>query len=477
MATEGEAPKVRMIRIEGVIDPFVKEFAVREIRRAEQSGANLLIVEIDSPGGDYFASADIADTLSKLEPKNLRTVAWVPDMAISGGAMIALGCDEIFIRPSAKIGDIIPIQMREGGQFERAPEKALSMVRTTLNELATRKGRPPALIESMADKDLVIYRAIHVDSGRVTYMSEEELEGTDEWKKDAIVPETRESVALTVDGTRAYELSLVEEPVSDFGELKQRLGIPADSVVKAAELTWVDTLVVILKHPAATFLLIMIGLVCVYLEVYTLTGFFGIGAALCFAIFFWSRFLGGTAGWLEVVLFLFGLALIAIEIFVMPGFGVFGVTGALALIFSLILASQTFVIPSTGDEMKQFTRTIGAVAGSLTSVVIMVLVLGRYVPKMPGLRRLVLAPAAADDESPMLDPALAGEESPTALIEHDIALVGMTGTAFSTLRPAGRAQIDGQLIDVVSEGDFIETGARLEVIEVSGNRVVVRPVT
>lgn len=472
--TGGEAPVARLIKVEGTVSAFMQEFVEREIRRAVAADANLIVFEINSPGGELFASKAIADAIADLDPKKHRTVAYIPEMAISGGAMIAFGCDEIYMGPGANIGDIIPLSMQEGGWAEHAPEKILSMLREMLNELAEKKGRPPALLEAMADKDLVVYEVTHVQTQAKSYMSEQELEAeAGIWQKGPVIPETREGVALTVNGDRAYELGLAEEPVGDYREFKQRVGIPAEQVIPASQQTWVDTLVVILKHPAATFLLFMVGLICIYLEVYTMTGFFGIGAALCFSIFFWSRFLGGTAGWLEVVLFLFGAGLIALEIFVIPGFGVFGITGGLAVVFSIILASQTFVIPSTKEQLGQLSRTMGTLSGSIVAVVCLALFAGNFIRRIPGLRNLILAPPNSDETGPQLDPLLAGE-GPVNLTEQDPELLNKQGVAFSTLRPAGRAQIDGQLVDVIAEGEFIEPGVPVEVIEVAGNRVVVR---
>lgn len=470
----GDKLKVQLIKVTGTIDQTLEEFVNRELRRAVATEASLIIFEIDSPGGMYFVSENIADAISGLDPKKHRTIAYVPKMALSGGAMIALGCDEIFMHPEAQIGDIIPIEIQEGGWAERAPEKILSKVRETLNRLAERKNRPPALLEAMADKDLTVFKCTHQETGRVWYLSEAEFEAEkDKWVKGPMVPETRVGVALTVAGGRANELNLAEPTVSDFNELKMRLGIPKDQVVAAAEQTWVDTLVLILKSPGATFLLFMVGILCIYLEVYTMTGFFGIGSALCFSVFFWSRFLGGTAGWLEIVLFLFGLALIALEVFVMPGFGVFGISGALAVVFALILASQTFVIPTTSAQVSQLSRTLGTLSGSIIACVAIAIVLGRFMPKMPGIKNMILAPPGGPD-GPLLDPTVAGNQSTTSLIEQDATLLNQQGVAFTTLRPAGRVQINGKLIDVVSEGDFIDPGQQIEVIEVSGNKVVVR---
>ncbi|NQV29194.1 MAG: hypothetical protein HQ518_32980 [Rhodopirellula sp.] len=477
--TGDKPPRARIIRIDGVIDPILHEYVEREIRRAEAEDANLIIFEIKSPGGYLLDSEQLAERISKLDTKRHRTVAYIPEYAYSGAAIISMGCDDIYMHPDAKIGDAAPIEVRPGEPFERAPEKTLSLLRESLKVLAKRKGRPPALLEAMADKDLRVYEVTHSQTGRKSYASEVEIEESGgEWIKGPLVAESREDNLLTVSGRRAHDLSLANEPVHDLGELKQRLGIPAAAVVPASEQTWVDTMIVILKSTEVTFLLFMVGMICIYLEVYTVSGFFGIGAALCFAIFFWSRFLGGTAGWLEVTLFLFGLALIAMEIFVIPGFGVFGLSGGLAVIASLILASQTFVIPSTSAEFDQFSWTVGTLSSSIVAVVIVGSVLSHFMPKIPGLRGFVLiAPGTVDDGGPLLNPDITGDASQTLQINQDSSLLSQTGTAFSTLRPSGKAHINGRLVDVVSASEFIDPGTPIEVIEVAGNRVVVRKTT
>lgn len=477
--SSGEPPRARLIRINGVIDPIVHEFVEREIRRAESENVNLIIFEIESPGGYLSDSEQLADRISLLDGKKFRTVAYIPKFAYSGAAIISMGCDEIYLHPDAKIGDAGPIEIRPGEPFERAPEKILSPLRETMKMLAERKGRPPALLEAMADKDLRVFEVQHSVTGRKSFASEAEIEASaGEWIKGPLVSESREDNLLTVSGRRAHDLKLANEPVHDMGELKQRLGIPNTAVVPEAEQTWVDTLIVVLKSPGVTFLLFMVGLICIYLEVYTVSGFFAIGASLCFAIFFWSRFLGGTAGWLEVTLFVFGIALIAMEIFVIPGFGVFGLSGGLAVIFSLILASQTFVIPSTSAEFDQFSWTIGTLSSSVVAVVAVGAVLSHYMPRIPGLRGFVLnAPGTSDTVEPLLNPEVTGDPSTALQSDQNSDLISQVGTACSTLRPSGKARISGKLIDVVSDGDFIDPGTSIEVVEVAGNRVVVRAVS
>ena len=177
-------------------------------------------------------------------------------------------------------------------------------------------------------------------------------------------------------------------------------------------------------------------------------------------------------------MFIFGIALIALEIFVIPGFGVFGLSGGLAVLASLILASQTFVIPSTSAEFDQFSWTVGTLSSSIVAVVALGAVISHFMPRIPGLRGFMLAaPGTVDDGSPLLNPDITGDPSQTLQIGENSGLLNQTGKAFSTLRPSGKAHINGQLVDVVSDGDFIDPGTNIEVVEVAGNRVVVRAVS
>lgn len=476
----GAAPKALVIHVDDVIDPILEQFVQRQIARGVSSGANLLIFEIDSPGGYLSSSTNLAHAIAELDEKKVRTVAYIPKQALSGAAIIALGTDEIYMAPHAQIGDAGPIEIRDGGAFHRAPEKVLSSLRETLQSLAEKKNRPAALAEAMADKDLKVYEVRHRDDGRVWYMTDEEIhESNGDWTKGRAVPEAGNGMLFTVDGRRANVLHLAEAPVADFDDLKKNLGIPLDTIVPTAARTWVDSLVFILNDGVVTTLLFLLGIMCIYLELHFPTGLFGIASGLCFSLFFWSRVLGGTAGWLEVVLFVLGAGCIALEVFVVPGIGVFGISGGFLVLFSLILASQTFIIPATSEDYSVMGRTVGSISGAVMGVVVLAAILGRYLPSIPFLNSMILTPPGAEEataEGPQLDPAYLGStgESSTSLLSRDPSLVGREGVATTMLRPAGKAQIGDQFVDVVSEGPFIPVGTNIEVIAVEGNRVVVR---
>jgi membrane-bound serine protease (ClpP class) len=306
-------------------------------------------------------------------------------------------------------------------------------------------------------------------------MTEAEIHAKgEEWVKGPVVPETQQRLPLTVGAKRAHELKLIEAPVADFDELKQRVGVPVDVKLNPIDRTWMDDFVFLLNRPEVTGLLFFVGIICIYLELHFMTGFLGIVSAVCFGLFFWSKVLGGTSGWLEVILFLIGVGCLAMEIFVVPGFGVFGVSGALLVLAALVMASQTFGNLEPGRDLGEATRTVGIISGSTIAVIIIGVLTSRYLPSIPLLNQLILTPPGvrppSDPDEPLLRPELTG----AAL--HGSELVGRMGTAMTVLRPAGKARIDGRYVDVVSDGPFLAEGTAIEVVRVSGNHIVVRGV-
>ena len=464
----------RVIAVDGVINRVLGEFVQREVRNAVSEGCNVLILNIDSPGGDKDIAEHLALTLSELDSTKITTVAWIPKGAWSGGALIAFGCDKILMHPDAQIGDIGVITLTEpGGQFERAPEKIVSPFLQFAAVLAKRKNRPTALLQAMIDKDLEVFQVTNKADGRVTYMSEVEIQAAnEEWIQGPLVPESRKGLLLTVTGQRAHELQLADAPCHDEDELRSRLGISEKANLTPVASTWVDTLIAVLNSPVGGFLLITLGIICVYIELHLPSGFFAILATVFFSLFFWSRFLGGTAGTLELVLFLLGMGLLALEIFVIPGFGVFGVSGILLTMASLILASHTFSGMTVTESFEESISSLGSLAGAMVTVIAVAAVLNRFLPTIPFLNRLILTPpgyAPAEVDGPILSPSLLATHSQPAAVD-----VGATGVTASALRPSGKAMFGDKYLDVVSDGAYIDHGTAIEVIRVAGNRIIVR---
>ena len=182
-------------------------------------------------------------------------------------------------------------------------------------------------------------------------------------------------------------------------------------------------------------------------------------------LFFWSRFLGGTAGWLEVLLFLVGIGCLAIEGFVLPGFGIFGLGGGLLILASLVLASQTFgVFPRNSYQVAEFEQAVWMVGGAVLGSIVAVVLLRRVLPHAPLLNRVFLAPPSVDEAA-----AIAQHET---LIEAE-DLVGARGLTTTPLMPGGKARFGQRILDVIAEGEAIARGVDVVVVEVQGNRIVV----
>jgi membrane-bound serine protease (ClpP class) len=182
-------------------------------------------------------------------------------------------------------------------------------------------------------------------------------------------------------------------------------------------------------------------------------------------LFFWSNFLHGTAGWLEVLLFVGGVFFLLLELLVLPSFGVFGLGGGAMILASLVLAVQTFVLPQTESQLSELRHSLTIVAAASIAVIAASIALRRYLPQAPVFRTLLLSPAPEEE---LID--LDHRES-LADFSH---LIGQQGTATTNLMPAGKAEFEGQLIDVIAEGLPIERGEAIVVTKTRGNRVLVR---
>ena len=319
-----------LMRFEGPIGGMLPQYLSRQLQRARKANADLIVVEIDSPGGELEASFACAELLKSVNWADL--VVFVPKQAYSGAAITALGAKTIVVAPSAKFGDAGPIFMDENAMFRHAPEKFRSALAGRIRELAESTGRPGTLAHAMVDLDWVVYHVKHRVTNQETWMSEEEIQGQKEpgqWEKLSKVDESREEYFLTVSGKRAVELTLADFLCESREQLRKELHLADGWIV--AKPNWVDQTIIILNTRFVTGLLFVIGIIALFVE-FSAPGISvgGLTSGLCFTLFVVCRFLGGTAGWLEVMLFGLGILFLLLGIFVIPGFGVAGLLLALA---------------------------------------------------------------------------------------------------------------------------------------------------
>jgi membrane-bound serine protease (ClpP class) len=228
----------------------------------------------------------------------------------------------------------------------------------------------------------------------------------------------------------------------------------------------------LLNRPWLSGLLLFVALIALYVELAAPgISVAGLTSLACFGVFFWSHALGGTSGWLEVLIFVLGVLCIVVEIFLLPGFGVFGLTGVLLVLLSLIMATQDFILPNNKIQWEQFQTNSLIVLGSIAVVGILFLAQLLLLDSLPGLKRFQL-------RTPSVDGTLsaAGTELLVSTATSEVALpnVGDQGVTESVLRPSGKVVFDTRLIDVVTEGDYLDPGTPVEVIRREGNRIIVR---
>lgn len=228
--------------------------------------------------------------------------------------------------------------------------------------------------------------------------------------------------------------------------------------------TWAETIFAFLTNPMMSGLLLLCGIAGIYLEFKTPGfGLPGILGGICLALFFGSRLVLGIADWIDVLLVLIGLGLVVTEIFFLPGFGVAGMAGILCLMAGIYLALTRVPIPQYTWDFERLRDAGITVVLAALAFCAFIIATWKFFPRSRLARRLILATAET------------ASDGYTVQTEEDArAALGLRGKAASMLRPAGRGRFGGVTYDVVTRGEFLEPGMPIEIIEVEGNRYVVR---
>jgi membrane-bound serine protease (ClpP class) len=302
LAGQPSRPVVYAISIEGTIDLGLAPFLARTIREAKEAGAAAVLLDINTFGGRVDAAVAMRDTLLN---SPVRTIAFVNQRAISAGALIALACDTLIMTPGGTIGAAAPVTGGGAGQTQPADEKSVSYVRKEFRATAETRKRPPEIAEAMVDADVEI--AGLIAKGKLLTLTTSE----------ALKYKVAELTADTVEG--ALEAA----------------GVPGAEVRRASQ-SWAETLVRFLTHPVVSSLLMTIGLLGLLVEIRT-PGFAAPGTIglLALGLFFWGHWIVQLAGWEELLLVSIGAALIALEVFVIPGFSVAGIGGIVVVVAGL----------------------------------------------------------------------------------------------------------------------------------------------
>jgi membrane-bound serine protease (ClpP class) len=455
----GQVRVVWRIEVRGYLNQGKIESLLRRIDDALKNNATEIILQLDCDGGD---TVDADSAARKLRELPVRTIAYVPPgRSLDAALFLALGCNEIVCSKSAILGDF--------NNLEDKSEEAIRPKREMLVKRAQEQGYPPILFEALLQPQLVLYRVqSRADPGDYRLISEAELKQDQKQDRPRWIASGRidhpGATFLKLDASLAREFGVVSyNDVETPDVLFQHYGIDG-SKVRVARDDWLDDVARFFTNPIVKIILIMLGTIGLILEM-KMPGvtFPGIMAAICFVLFFWAHSFEGQFFLLAVLLFLLGLVLIGIEIFVLPGFGITGVSGILLVVGSLALVTLQRM-PSSTQDWLDLGGTLATFGAALAGAVVAAFMLAWYLPNIPYANRLVLKPPGEEPEETTEDRNLPP------------ALLGAIGAAETPLRPAGIARFGDDFYDVVAEGDFINPGTRVQVIEVEGNRIVVKEI-
>ncbi len=436
---------IYVLPIRGPIEPALLYVVRRGLAEAQAMGADAILFPMDTPGGAVNVTEEIIDLIARME---MPTYTFVENNAISAGAIIALATDYIYMAPGSKIGDAMPILMAPGGGVQPLPdaerEKIMSYVDSLVRGIAQRKGRDERLASAMVRPE-----------------TEYELDG------EIISAEGQLLTLTNSEAERRFgdppQPLLSEGTVEDFEALLDVLGF-RDAQRVDLEVTLAERVARFLQVIGP--LLMLVGFLGIYLEFQSPgIGVPGTVGAVCLLLFFAGHHIAGLAGNEDILLFIIGIALILVELLVLPGFGVIGITG-LALVLWGILNAMIHRLP--GDpwwpSLPELQLPLLKLSFAIVGAAIGGTILGRYLPGTTLFHRLVLDNATS-------------RQAGYAASKDTSSWVGKTGVTLSPLYPAGSALIEDQRLDVITRGDYIEADQAVRVVETHGNRIIVEPVS
>ncbi|RMF82951.1 MAG: hypothetical protein D6744_05595 [Planctomycetota bacterium] len=484
-----------VIPVQGEITDILWRGIERRVERAREDGVRTIIFELNTPGGLVTSALGICRLIKNL-PEEIHTVAWVNSDAYSAGAMIALACDEIVMSRSSAIGDCAPILMGPiGGADQEISDRLAAKVESPIlqefRDSAQRNGYDLLLARAMVKWEQEVWWIENVATGERRFVGGEEKkqlideapdDGEPQWRlvtsfvdpvtqreHELTQPIDRDDQLLTLSQGEAVAFGFASAIVSDLSELKQYLGLSSEPPV--LETSGWEHFAVWLNSNLVRGILFVIMIIGAYIEFHS-PGLIvpGVTAVIALVIFLAAPYAAGLADVWTLVLFGLGVLLLAVEVFLIPGFGIAGLLGLSLIVISFI---GTFVptepgappfswptLPGTWDAIK---TGIIVMASSTIIAVIGIGLLARYLPYAPLASKLVL-PNPEQNEVVSV-----GDASP------DAAFVGDVGVVTGALRPGGQARFGQRIVDVTSQGEYVEAGTRVQVIEHDGMRIVVRP--
>lgn len=450
----GERPIVFRFELhDEMIDSATEFYFVRAFRRAEEAGADAIVIDMDTPGGELGATMQIRNRIFE---SDIPVYTYIRHWAISAGALIALASDGIYMGPTSSIGGAQPIPASGGELAPAVDEKITSIMRSEVRATIRERARqhPDRFASAELEYQIRLAEAFITPPDTAIYS-----------RHDPAVLVCASGELLTMDWEQAVRERLALARAETLDEVLTLAGLEG-AEVREVELTWSENLARFLSRSTVSALLLLVGLGGLYLE-FKMPGLSlpGIVGGVALLLFFFGAHLADLSSIFEPMLVLLGFILLGVEIFVIPGFGLTGLLGILCIFFGFVLAMVRLPPPEFEFSLVYVQPALTALAAGLVGFFVLVIVLARYLPRTSVFSRLVLEPATIGHVDVALPAGVRGIDGR--------ALVGQPGRAATDLRPAGMVDIGGQPYDVVTRGEFIAVGTPVRVVEVAGTRIVV----
>ncbi len=407
--------QVMVMEIKATIDPPMKRYVEVALGHAEDTKADIVIIEMDTYGGVLTDAKEIVDLIMKFEKP---IWVFINADAASAGALISIACDSIYMAPGATIGAATVVD----GTGQKAPDKYQSYMRSIMRSTATENNRDPRIAEGMVDENLEI---------------------------DSISPAGQ---VITFSTDEAIRYGYCEAKVKSIEEILERNGV-TNYELKRFELSGIERIISFFLNPFVSGILILVIVGGLWFELQTPgVGFPGIAALTALILYLVPYYLSGLAANWEIIAFFIGLILIALEIFVIPGFGIAGVAGITLTVTSLILIminNDVFNFEFVPGE-DIFAAVLAALLGFLGGILLLFVGGSRFVES--NLFKKVALTATQD--------RALGYTS-TFFPEP---MTGKSGVAHTVLRPGGKVLIEGKVYDAYTQGEYVNKGEKIEVI-------------
>lgn len=459
-AAEKSVKTVYVIPVQGPVEPGMAAYIKRSLRDIPEKENCLIIFRMDTFGGRVDSALDIVDTISGIS--KAKTATYVEKRAISAGALISMASSVLYMKKNTIMGDCAPIINTSEG-MQMAGEKVQTVLRAKFRALAKKNNYPVILAESMVTQDMEVYEVV-ID-GKKQYLDKVGFDDLTKVQKKKITSK-RTVVAkgklLTMDDEEAARLGFNTQSVDSLEDVIEMLGFK-DAAVIEIKASWSEDLVRFLQPFLS--ILMLIGIAALYTEIKAPGfGFPGVIGILCLVLVFFNQYLVGLADYTELLIISIGLLLLAIEVLVLPGFGIAGITGLAAVCIGLVLSFQGFVLPDPDLpwESALLLKNLARVFGSFVLAFLLSLFVIRFV--LPRFSKVF--------DGPYLDATLADSHLDSPV--DKMLAAGSFGVARTDLKPTGKAVINGKKVEVMTRGDFIAKGSPIEIESIENNRILVK---